>query len=452
MSLSGTTDRRTSTDLASSSPTGSRVRQLVRGVREDRLYRTSVLLVVDSVMIGALGGVFILVAAHVWEPRTIGVVAAIMGASTLLVTAAGLGMPSTVVAFLAGEPDQALMMRGALLITIPVGAVLLAGLWVLPGHATVPLVHVGVSVPWAVLFTFGLVASNIVVAVGDPAFLARQEVSWIVGKDMAAMAVRFLALVLLIGTGTAGYFGVAVIYTGFAALVDLGLLRWRLRRAPRPSRTSGVKLVRTHAGFAAGNQIAVLVAMIPTALLPVIVLARLGAASAAYIAVAMQILAVLTVLPSMTSQSLFAEMSAHPDAVLEPVRKALRAAYVFTIPAAVGIIVGAPALLELFGPRYSIHGRDMLRWGAASSIFFCLNYVSDIVLLARRQVTAYVIVNVVGTIAVLLSIFLAVGHGLDALGVGWFIGQGCYCAVSCAVVAWYVGRKNLAPLVRYVLG
>jgi O-antigen/teichoic acid export membrane protein len=426
-------------------------RRFASALRKDRLYRTSVLLVADNVLLGALGGIFVLIATHVWEPRSIGVVSAIGGATGLLVIAAALGLPSTIIAYLAGEPDQALMVRGALSITVPLGITLLAILWLIPGHVGVPLSELGVSVPWAVTLTMVYVAASLIVMVIDPAFLSRQQVSWTVGKDLTSMSVRFLVLIFLAGTGTVGYFGVAVIYVCFAAVVDLILLRWRVKRAPRPRLSFGLGLVRSHASFAAGNQVAVLVAMLPTSLLPVIVLSYLGAASAAYVAIPMAVLSVLTVVPSMTAQSLFAEMSAHPENVVEPVRKALRGEYMVTLPLAVITIVVAPALLSLFGHGYSIHGRDLLRWGAASSVFFCLNYISDIVLLARKMVRAYVVANVVGTVFVLLSLYVAVRHGLDALGVGWFVGQGCYCAVSCIILTRYVGRRNLVSVVRYVL-
>jgi O-antigen/teichoic acid export membrane protein len=429
----------------------SNARRFVRGLREDRLGRTTVLLVADSLLLGIFGGLYVLIATHVWEPRSIGVVAAVMGATGLVVIAAGLGMPDTVVAFLAGEPDQALMVRGALSISVPVGLALLGVLWLLPGHASVPLTHLGISVPWAVTLTGLYVAASLIGIIIDPAFLARQEVSWTVGKDLTSMLVRYLALFLLAGTGTAGYFGVAVIYVVFAASVDLVLLRQRLRRAPRLRFSLGLKLVRRHAGFAAGNQVAVLVAFLPASLLPVIVLARLGAASAAYVTIPMTILGVLTVVPSMTAQSLFAEMSAHPEQVFEPIRKALRGAYIVTLPIAAITIAIAPNVLNLFGHGYSVEGRDFLRWGAASCIFFCFNYVGDIVLLARKMVRAYVLVNVVGSCFVLLSLFIGVRHGLGALGLAWFIGQACYCTVSCITLARYAGWRNILTTVRYVL-
>ncbi len=409
------------------------------------------LLVGDGLILGAFGAIFLLIATHVWEPHSIGVVSAIFGATGIVETIALMGMPAMIVGYLAREPDQALLMRGALVVSVSVGIVLVAALWLIPGHLGVPLDKIGVGAPWGFAMVMVVVVGTIVGAVIDPAFLARQEVSWSVSKDLVATVVRFIALAILAGSGTDGYLGVAVIYIGSAALIDICLLRWRLKHVPRPRRSLGLGLVRSHVRFAAGNQISVLVSILPPSLVPLIVLSRLGAAAAAYAAIPMALIWFLNIVPSMTAQSLFAEIAAHPDELMVPIRKALRAAYIVTLPLAVIIIAAAPRLLQFFGHGYSLNGRDLLRWGAASCIFFCLNYISDIVLLSRKYVGAYVAANVIGSAFVLLSMFISVRHGLGGLGVGWFLGQACYCAVSCVILAWHVGRGNLRSALRQVL-
>jgi O-antigen/teichoic acid export membrane protein len=396
------------------------------------------------------GALFTVIATHVWAPHSIGVVSAIFGALALIETIAILGMPATIVANLASEPDQALMVRGALFTSVPVGILLLAIVWLIPDHLSVPLAKLGIDTPSAVALTMLLVVGTLVGSMVDPAFLARQEVSWSVGKDLIAMIIRFAALAILAGTGTVGFLAVAAIYAGASGLFDLILLRWRVRRMPRERVSLGLGLVWSHASFAVGSQTAVLVSIIPTSLLPLLVLSHLGAAAAAYAAIPLTIISILCVIPSMTAQSLFAEIAAHPEEFVAPIRKALRAAYIVTLPVAVIVIAVAPLLLELFGHGYSVEGRDLLRWGAASSIFFCLNYISDIVLLARKLVGAYLIANVIGSVFVFLSFYISVRYGLGALGLGWFIGQACYCGTSLVVLAWYVGRGNLLSALRHM--
>jgi O-antigen/teichoic acid export membrane protein len=424
------------------------VRRSVGALRQDRLHRTSILLIGDHLALGMFGGLFVVIATHVWAPHSIGVVSAIFGATALIETIAGLGMTATIVANLANEPDQALMVRGALFTSVPVGLLLLSIVWLIPGHLSVPLDKLGINVPTAVFLTMLAIFGSLVGSIVDGAFLARQEVSWTVGKDFTSMGIRFIALAILAGTGTAGYLAVASIYAGSSALIDLGLLRWRLRRLPRRRASLGLRLVWSHASFAVGSQAAVLVSVIPTSLLPLLVLSRLGAAAAAYATIPITIIGILCVIPSMTAQSLFAELAGHPEEFLTPIRRSLRAAYLGTLPAAAIVIIFAPRLLELFGHGYSVEGRSLLRWGAASCVFFCLNYISDFVLLARKRVGAYLFANVVGSAFVFLSLYISIQHGLGGLGLGWFIGQACYCGTSCVVLAKYIGRKNLISELR----
>ena len=417
--------------------------------RQDHLYRTSALLITDNLVLGALGGLFFLVATHLWTPQSIGIVAATSGAVGLVAVASNLGMPSTIVAHLAREPDQALLVRGALITTLPVGIFLLVLLWFVPSHFGVPLNKLGVNTPTAVALSFLLVTSKVVVAIVDPVFLARQEVSWSVGKDITSAALRFLFLLVISVHRTAEYFATVVFYPVVSASIDLFLLRLRLR--PGRNRSLGVNLIRPHAKFAIGNQASVLVALLPTSLLPIIVLGHRGASLAAFVAIPLTILGVLAIVPSMTAQSLFAELSVRPEQLAKPVKRALRGTYLATLPLAAATIATAPFLLDLFGHGYSIHGLSFLRWGAASSVFYCLNYVSDIVLLARKKVAAYFVANIGGTALVLLSLWIAVNTSESALGIGWFVGQGCYCAVSCIVLTRYVGRGNLISTARYIL-
>jgi hypothetical protein len=67
-------------------------------------------------------------------------------------------------------------------------------------------------------------------------------------------------------------------------------------------------------------------------------------------------------------------------------------------------------------------------------VFFYLNYVSDIVLLAHKMVDAYVTANVIGTGAVLLSLFFAVHHAWTRWGLAGFSDEAAI--AQCLVQFW----------------
>lgn len=307
-----------------------------------------------------------------------------------------------------------------------------------------PLSDLGLNRGLLVTLVAWYVVSSVVTAVGDPAYVARQEVSFMFAKDMTASVARVVLLLMLAGTGASGLFGVAVAYVSVSATIDLIVLRVRLRQFKTPERHAPFGLLRRHFAFALGSQSAALVSAIPTYTTPTLVAALIGARSSAYVAIPLQIGALLTVIPSMTAQSLLAELSRDPSAVVVTTTRALRGAYVVTLPAAVLLVIGAPYVLAVFGATYSAHGTPFLRWIAAGGIFFVFNYVSDIVLLARHKLRAYVIVNVLGAVEMMVLIVVALEHGLRWIGPAWFIGQGLYAAISVIALFGYLGKGGNA--------
>jgi O-antigen/teichoic acid export membrane protein len=193
--------------------------------------------------------------------------------------------------------------------------------------------------------------------------------------------------------------------------------------------------LRRRLRFVAGSHSAALVAVLPAQLLPVIVAATLGAREAAFVGIPILILTFVTIIPSMTSQALLTELEQAASEVPATAARALRLAYVGTLPASIILIVAAPKVLMVFGSSYAAHGTQFLRWIAAGTIFSTFNYVADTVLLGRQRMLAYNVVNVLGTVAILGCIAVSITHGFSWLGPGMFAGQALYALISIAMLS-----------------
>jgi O-antigen/teichoic acid export membrane protein len=180
--------------------------------------------------------------------------------------------------------------------------------------------------------------------------------------------------------------------------------------------------------------------MLPGTVVRIVVLGRLGAREAAYLAMPLMIVGLLRVIPSTAAQSLFAEVAADERSLRRHTRRALRGIYALLIPSIVLLVVLARPLLSLFGSDYADAGTRCLQLLALSSVLAGFNYVADTVLNARKRVNAYVFVNIVGAgFATVLPVAF-VGHGLTGVGFGWLLGQVGYCAVATAALGW--GRSQ----------
>jgi O-antigen/teichoic acid export membrane protein len=436
-------------ELAAARPRGPRaVRRIVDTVRADALTRSSTLLVADYLVIGLIGGICSVIMARGWSPRDVGAVGGIAGAVALIVTASSTGIASTITRFLGSEHNQRRFVLEAILLGVSVGLALSALVAFIPGHIGVPVHNLGVSDPIVFCLIGAYVASAIIVAVTDPAFLSRKEVSYSVGKDVTASIARISVMLVLLGTGAVGLFGASIGYVAIAAFIDLGLIAWRLRNVGAERSILRFELMRERIRFAVGSHTAALVAAVPSALVVTIVAAHLGPRSAAYVAVPLAVATYITIIPFMTSQALLAELSGTEIDVAGTATRALRLSYAGTLPAAAAILLLAPYVLLIYGHSYSEHGSGILRWAAAATVFSTFNYVGDTVLLARQKMAAYNVVNVVGSGAILVCVVCAVMAGPEWVGPALFAGQALYATASVAMLLRYGTMKQALSAAR----
>jgi O-antigen/teichoic acid export membrane protein len=423
-------------------------RSMLRSVRsrfDDPLLRTATLLITDNVALAAFGAGCTVIATRSWSTQAVGAVAAVSGGLNILVVTCALGMPSTVIRFLRAESNQRRLMRQAWTATSALAIVSALVVSAIPGHLGIPLASLGIP-KWLIPLTATIyVVANVIVTVGDPAYTARQEVGFMVAKDVTASLVRIALLLALSGRGTSALWIVMLVYTATAACIDLVLVSRRLTRAEAEApRRRRFGLIRQHSSFAAGNQLATVIATAPTFALPAVVAALVNTRSAAFVAVPLQIAGLLTVIASMTGQSLLSELARVPEKLLQTATRAVCIAYAATLVAAGALAVAAPYILLAFGSDYSTHGTAFLRWLAAGSFFFVFNYIADITLLAQRKVSAYVFVNTAGTAALLGLVFLGLSnHGLEDLGPAWFAGQAVYAVLAALTLIHYMGLSGV---------
>jgi glycosyltransferase involved in cell wall biosynthesis/O-antigen/teichoic acid export membrane protein len=424
------------------------ITRLVAAVRADALTRNSTLLVLDFLIVGAIGGICGILAAHEWSPHAIGAVGAITGVVTLLSTATSTGVGSTITRFLGGERNQLSFALEAIGLTVVAGLALVAAVSFVPGHFGVPLSDLPVSTPVAFLLLAAYVTASNIVAVTDPAFLSRGEVSYAVVKDIVASLARIGILVALIGTSATGLLSVAIIYGGLSAALDLGLVGWRLRDTGDHGGLLSLRQLRGRLRFAIGSHVAMLVAIIPSALLVTIVAALDNATVAAYVSIPMLVLTYVNIIPAMTSQALLADLSREDVDVPASAVRALRIAYAGARPVAALLIVLAPLVLRIFGHVYAEHGVGFVRWIIAATVFATFNYIGDTVLLARQRVLAYNLVNGLGTVSIMTCVIVGVTLGFGWIGPAWFVGQLLYAVISLITLSRYGSLRGAAAQVR----
>ena len=187
------------------------------------------------------------------------------------------------------------------------------------------------------------------------------------------------------------------------------------------ARISGARL-RSMWRFSAGNYVALTVSGLPVFVLPILVANTLGTAEAALWFMAALISGLLTSIPQATTQSFYAELTAHPESTREQLIKVLRVTVMYDAVGLAGLLaLGWPAL-ALFGGSYTDAYPTLALLSVAGAVA-SIGYVGRTLLLASGRLRVLTAYSTVFCVLVLACTALALSHGIVAAGVAWLVGE-----------------------------
>jgi O-antigen/teichoic acid export membrane protein len=169
-------------------------------------------------------------------------------------------------------------------------------------------------------------------------------------------------------------------------------------------------------------------------LLPILVVARLGAGHNAYFYITWMIGSVFFMVSPSISQALFAESVRYDSGLHQTVMKAFRIASFLLIPAMVAMVLGGKLILAIFGQAYVGAGYGLLVLLAISAVPDAVSNIAVAVCRATNRLAYSAAIN-------LASLFVAVAgawvlmprFGLLGVGVSWLAAQ-VLAALACIPV------------------
>ena len=187
------------------------------------------------------------------------------------------------------------------------------------------------------------------------------------------------------------------------------ILQWR------PSLTNPLKTLRPLLKFSGANYVANAMNLLPSVVVPIIVLDRLGAKPAGYYFVAFQMATILYAAVNAVESSSMAEGSQAGANWRTIRRRSRRLAIMIFVP--VGLVTGLAAhwLLLAFGRAYSLHGTGSLEILAAAVLPIAACNWGWTVLRLTGRLRALVASTAIYGVAICGSAWFLAPHGLTAL-------------------------------------
>lgn len=395
-------------------PLRGRAKRIYDSFIADSFYRNSMYLLMNMGVSTGSGFLFVVICAHLFSQASFGYATSLIGALGITTAFANLGMSRTLVRFMGRSATKSQdLVTNILLVS---GFSILVGIVLSQFFSSFGIKHVDPLVEVVFVATAFLMSIKTLL---DNAFVALRRSSGTLIENSLFSVVKVLFPVFVIGSGYIGIFSAQLAGVVLAITASVLLLRHRhgFNFLIRPSKTSMEGKWR----FALGSYTSDLVGGLPTSVLPIIVVARLGAVDGALWYVAMQIINVLLTVSGTVSQAMFAELANAEGSINRFLKKASLSMYALLVPLSVAVFVLAPYILRLLHGDY-VTATHVLRLMTIFALIGVANYISGSVLQVYKKVFYITLVNAANAVVVIFYCLLF-AHTLDGIAIGWMLGE-----------------------------
>ena len=427
---------------AAPAPAGSEGKQrrlaIISKLRSDEMTWNSLLLVINTALQSGSGFVFWIIAARLFSASDVGKGSALTSGVTLISGLALLGLNISMGKFLPAARNRDALISSSLVVVAVAGAVGAVIYILLTPVVATDLAFVERSP--LLMISFVIVASALTVnTLTDNIFIALRKAKYTVIVDGVIGGFGKLALAfVLTGAGSYGIFlasSLGIVFATVASLLFIYVgMRVRLE-LKQPFQTLK-PLIR----FSGASYMGDIANVMTSLIVPIVLLDRLGPASAAYFFVVLQ-MAQIVYTAGLALEQTFLTEGSRADADLPQLkRRSLRLLTMFFIIAAVLMIGLGRWLLLAFGSAYYHNGYTSLVILVLAAGPVSANYWFQTLLRLAGKLRAVVTVNAIGCVAMVIGVWVGASHGLAAVAWG-FLGSSILTA-SVAGISTRDGRAR----------
>ena len=419
------------------------VHSLLARLKGNHLVKNSLYLMVNSGLQAGAGFIFWIISTHLFSVTSVGLATSLVSAAGVIAFAGLLGFNITMVRFLPGASNRNVLITSALsIVAVCTAGFSLLYLLVIPFAA--PRLALVTNRPILALGFILLTAIGALNLLTDSIFIGLRQARYNVLVDGGIGGItKIVACVVVAGAGAYGLFFAATV--GYAAAAIASLVLIAADDHFRPSLRGAWKALQPLMRFSGANYIGNLLTLLPTFIVPLVVLDRIGVHSTAYYYIAFQVASLLYAAVFAVEQTFLSEGS-HEDVELRPImRRSWRLLAAFCVPVSLFMAVCGHWFLLLFGPDYSAKGTVALVVLAASALpLGALNWLLTVLRLTR-QLGAIVTANSVFAGLTCGLAWILAPHGLSIMVLAWPIGL-TTAAGTAGFAVWRWSRRTGSEL------
>jgi O-antigen/teichoic acid export membrane protein len=397
-----------------------RVAGLWRSLRTDKMLRNALYLILNMGVQAALGFGFWIIAARYFSTASVGQATSLISASTLIAFMGQLGLNTALVKYLPVSRRRNGLITTGVTLSASCSAMLAIFYVILMPFVSRPISFVAHSLPLAIGFVV-LTAGGGVNLITDSVFLAAGKASFCAITDGLAGGIAKIALVfILAGTGAFGVFGAVTGGFLMAALTSVYLiykvLRWR------PVFSEFRQVIRPIMNFSGVNYVGNLLGLLPTLVVPLIVISRVGSSAAAYYYVSFQLASLLYQAAYSVEDSFLAEGARSGTVGKAILMRSVRILVLLCVPSFIAVLLFGRLMLSAFGSSYGSNAESSLIPLTFALLPIAVYHWCLTVLRLSNQLRPIVWSNAVYAVAVIGLAWVLAPRGLGAVAMAWPLG------------------------------
>ncbi|HEY4451303.1 MAG TPA: hypothetical protein VGN13_06885 [Solirubrobacteraceae bacterium] len=400
------------------------------------LLRGAYSLLANTAVTSVLGMGFWVLAAHLYATHSLGRDAALIAVLVELSTICQLNLANGIARFLPDLGSGSARALGASYALTATVALLVGSLFALgaPG-VSAELRFLGDDTALAVVFVGALALWGVFV-LQDSALVATRRAAWLPIENGAFGLLKLAALPALVAAGATDGVFLAWIVPMALLIVPVNLMIFKralpshVALAPARSTLELMGAARA-ARFMLQDYLSSVFAQATVSVLPLIVIARLGANASAYFAMPFTIVAAFDTLAYGACAALVVEAALQPARLRSLARLFARRVLAYLLPAAAACAIAAPVVLLAFGSAYSRQGAGVLRLLLCASALRLLLALFAAICRAQGRGRRLAALELSILVVVLLSAYpLAGAAGIDGVALAWLAANAVACCAS----------------------
>jgi len=417
------------------------IRRGWRNFLSDNLFRNSIYLMLTTIVAGALGFFFWLIATHIFSPGEIGVGTALISAMSLISSIGLLGFNSAFIRILPNSKNRDNEINTGSILVISASAIM-AAVYVIVVPFIAPSLNVVHQSFWYAIGFVVMVSLASINSLTDSIFIAYRSAQYTLITDaFVTSGVKLFLPLLFFGLGAYGVFASAGLAASIGMIASILYLIFVFGYKPKLKIDKPTLRSVFHYSFT--NYVASLLNMLPTLVLPIIILDHLGAPAAAYYYLAFMVINLLYTVANSVAQSLFAEGSYDDQVLRNLIKRAVTILIAIMVPAIAVLALWGPLVLSFFGKAYNAGGSNVIVLLAISAPIVAAYNITGVLLKITKQVYSLIFVNLAYTVAVVGLSWWWVDKGLIWVAIAWAIGNLIAAILAFLLVAYHHYRHLL---------